>query len=441
MLIRVLPGVNLRTVLFITVILSTFALLLALFHSLPVYAAECASVETTVISCDSQASGDEQTSGIWSLLLIGINILTAGVGVLAVGGFVYAGILWTTAEDKADQLNQAKNTILNTCIGLVSFGLMYSLLQFVVPGGVFNSIAAPRTSISKQNDLNPGQEGNGEVGDTSDSNGASSQADGGSTKETQLKVATYNVLGFDHDTSASKYSNNERMQRAGRLLKGQGVEIAVLNEINSSAQRNLILGELSGWKGTSLASSNQDVVIIWDASKFKLEKSGTYSMPVLVDKPERPAPWVRLTSKASGRTVFVFGLHLSLDDANQKTGANLALNEVKQRRSKNSVLIVAGDMNSNDRSDPVTYNAFKASGMLLYARDRAKSKAGDSCDTHHPLGVQECRSTRGSHIDQIWASNDQSIVTESYAAIATQETAHISDHNPVIVKFRVPPSK
>lgn len=124
------------------------------------HAASCGGTDTIIIACEDNAQGDEQTSGIWSLLLIAINVLTAGVGVLAVGGLVYAGIMYTTAEDNAQQINKAKSIILNTCIGLVSFGLMYSLLQFLVPGGVFNSIAAPRTSISKQNNTNPGGSGN-----------------------------------------------------------------------------------------------------------------------------------------------------------------------------------------------------------------------------------------------------------------------------------------
>lgn len=129
--------------------------------STTVHAASCGGTDTVIIACEDNTQGDEQTSGIWSLLLIAINILTAGVGVLAVGGLVYAGIMYTTAEDNAQQVNKAKSIILNTCIGLVSFGLMYSMLQFLVPGGVFNSIVAPRVSVSKQNDTNPGSESNG----------------------------------------------------------------------------------------------------------------------------------------------------------------------------------------------------------------------------------------------------------------------------------------
>src|SRR3546814_860602 len=114
-------------------------LALALFGALSVsvlsptvaYAATCDKNETIFIEC-----GDD-TNGIWAILLIVINVMTAGVGVVAVLGIVYASILWTTAEDKADQLNKAKSIITNVIIGLLSFALMWAGLNFIVPGGVF----------------------------------------------------------------------------------------------------------------------------------------------------------------------------------------------------------------------------------------------------------------------------------------------------------------
>ena len=69
--------------------------------------------------------------------MIALNILTAGVGIIAVGGIVYGAILYTTAEDKADQVKKATDIITNVVIGLVMFGLMYAGLNFIVPGGVF----------------------------------------------------------------------------------------------------------------------------------------------------------------------------------------------------------------------------------------------------------------------------------------------------------------
>jgi hypothetical protein len=105
----------------------------------PVKGNDCGGVKTAIIKCDADNSGDLNKNGIWALLLIVINVMTAGVGVLAVGGIVYGSILYTTAEDKADQVNKAVDIIRNVIIGLVSFALMWALLNFIIPGGVFSA--------------------------------------------------------------------------------------------------------------------------------------------------------------------------------------------------------------------------------------------------------------------------------------------------------------
>jgi len=105
----------------------------------PIAGNGCGGVDTAVIKCDQNNSGsDIENNGIWGLLLIAINILTAGVGVLAVGGIVYAAILYTTAEDKADQIRKSTDIITNVVIGLVAFALMWAGLNLIIPGGVFS---------------------------------------------------------------------------------------------------------------------------------------------------------------------------------------------------------------------------------------------------------------------------------------------------------------
>lgn len=103
----------------------------------PVEGDDCGGVKTAIIKCDATNSGDTEDNGIWALLLIALNILTAGVGIVAVGGIVYGSILYTTAEDKADQVKKAIDIITNVIIGLVLFALMYAGLNFIIPGGVF----------------------------------------------------------------------------------------------------------------------------------------------------------------------------------------------------------------------------------------------------------------------------------------------------------------
>ncbi|PID32612.1 hypothetical protein CR956_01545 [Candidatus Saccharibacteria bacterium] len=78
-----------------------------------------------------------EKNGIWELLILVLNVMTAIVGLLAVAAIVFAGFLYVSAGDSTEQIKKAKVMITNTIIGVVLFGLMYALLQWLVPGGLF----------------------------------------------------------------------------------------------------------------------------------------------------------------------------------------------------------------------------------------------------------------------------------------------------------------
>lgn len=104
-----------------------------------VNAADCGNVNTAIISC----SGDDgktgvENSGIWSILLMAITILSAGVGVLALAGIVWGAVLYTSAGGNPEQVKKAVSVFTNVGIGVVAFAGMYVLLNFIIPGGVFN---------------------------------------------------------------------------------------------------------------------------------------------------------------------------------------------------------------------------------------------------------------------------------------------------------------
>jgi hypothetical protein len=101
----------------------------------------CGKVKTSVIGgavCNGAGEGNTaETSTIWRLLIAVLNIMTAGIGIAAVGGIVYGALLYTTAENKPDQTKKAIGIITNVVIGLVTYGLMYVFINFLIPGGVF----------------------------------------------------------------------------------------------------------------------------------------------------------------------------------------------------------------------------------------------------------------------------------------------------------------
>lgn len=90
--------------------------------------------------CDAAnepGKNDISKTGTWKLLMFALNILTALVGVVAVGALGWAGFLYATASNNANQVTKAKEMIRDVVIGLVAYALMYVLLQFLIPGGVF----------------------------------------------------------------------------------------------------------------------------------------------------------------------------------------------------------------------------------------------------------------------------------------------------------------
>lgn len=102
--------------------------------------AKCGNVDTAIINC-SQNSDDPQSpqqTGLWGILILTINIMIAGVGILALAGFIYGGYLYMTSGGSPEQVKKARMVFTNVVIGVIAFGGMYALLNFIIPGGVFN---------------------------------------------------------------------------------------------------------------------------------------------------------------------------------------------------------------------------------------------------------------------------------------------------------------
>lgn len=102
--------------------------------------ADCGGAATSIINCDqnSKKPTSAQDTGVWGLLLFAINLMTAGIGILAVGGIVWAAILYASSSDSAEQTKKAKDIIRNVAIGIIAYAAMYLGLNFLIPGGIFS---------------------------------------------------------------------------------------------------------------------------------------------------------------------------------------------------------------------------------------------------------------------------------------------------------------
>jgi len=104
-----------------------------------VSAITCGTTKTSIIGCtpNTNAKGAEGTA-LWSLLLIVINILTAGVGIVAVGGIIYGSVMYATSGGNPENVKKARTIITNVVIGIIAYAFMFTFLNFITPGGLFN---------------------------------------------------------------------------------------------------------------------------------------------------------------------------------------------------------------------------------------------------------------------------------------------------------------
>jgi hypothetical protein len=66
----------------------------------------------------------------------GINFLSALAGIALIASLMIAGFQYMTAQDDPSKVQKSKARIIQTLLALLLFIFMYSLLNFLVPGGV-----------------------------------------------------------------------------------------------------------------------------------------------------------------------------------------------------------------------------------------------------------------------------------------------------------------
>jgi hypothetical protein len=95
---------------------------------------------TAIIACpsnnDPNAEEYERT-GLWSVLILAINILSGLAALAALGGIIYGSVLYTSAGGSQEQVKKAMGVFTNVGIGIIAFAAMYVLLNFLIPGGAF----------------------------------------------------------------------------------------------------------------------------------------------------------------------------------------------------------------------------------------------------------------------------------------------------------------
>jgi flagellar biosynthesis protein FlhB len=80
-----------------------------------------------------------KTNGIVTDLNNIVKVLSGLAGIAIVGTIILGGIQYSAAGDKPEALQKAKQRITNGLLALGVFLLIFAFLQWIIPGGIFNS--------------------------------------------------------------------------------------------------------------------------------------------------------------------------------------------------------------------------------------------------------------------------------------------------------------
>lgn len=94
----------------------------------------CGQARVNLIACDANKSGAEVFNEV---LIIGLRVVTFLVGIAAVAGLAWGAVLYSKAEDDQSKVSEARGLIRNVVIGILLYGFLVAIINWLVPGGVF----------------------------------------------------------------------------------------------------------------------------------------------------------------------------------------------------------------------------------------------------------------------------------------------------------------
>lgn len=115
------------------IILSFFAVTSPAMATSSTVATNFGETKNAIILTDCAEKDNGHGEGIICIIQLVINILTIGIGVVAVIGITIAGIQYITAGGNEEQTRKAKRRIFEIVIGLAAYAVIYLILYFLLP--------------------------------------------------------------------------------------------------------------------------------------------------------------------------------------------------------------------------------------------------------------------------------------------------------------------
>ena len=345
---------------------------IAVLHSTPTLAATCGSVDTAIISgdlCDGlaqndkEASSDSSKSPIVGVFMFVLNILTALVGIVAIGALVFAGVLYASASANAAQVTKAKEYIQNTVIGLVCYAIMMVGLSFLLPGGLVGP-----GGITLKNGIPAGGPISFIPVVTLGDKKATSNSDGSTTNSTNNPRTTFEmVIG---SWNVYKYGKSSNAVDGVKTLVGE-TDILGLQEAKGDSSKIRAAVACSSCSNSMYPTSKSGplkISVVWDKTKLSVISKGHFNggyQPAY--HLQREFVWIKFKSKVSGKVFYYINTHFPHRGYTKKSGDWYYTNsangkawqthmeklvaKIKTFQKDNLPIFVTGDFNFNYRAD------------------------------------------------------------------------------------------
>ena len=217
---------------------------------------ETTEIETNLMGTIEE-SKDSNDCGVYTTINLIIMFLTFGVAIAATVGLVITAIIYITSGDNANRLAMAKTRALEIVVGLGIYAVMWSLSQWLIPGGIMNDgeicKQVASNSVSEDDEEDEAKDGKEEIaeeeeveisGVTETSNGGKgSGAKGASNDSGKVSLKGKKVL-VEGDSIQTK-EFGQFLTEMAKSLKAKSITNKAVSGSTLAYNRNGKVGEKS----------------------------------------------------------------------------------------------------------------------------------------------------------------------------------------------------
>ncbi len=180
---------------------------------------------------------------IAGLLLLILKILVYGLGAAATVGVVIAGIQYMTARDNESQVAAAKQRLLNIVIGLVAWAVMWTVMNWLIPGGMTLDTSQSFAEVcpEDQTDSNNGGSASGGNASSGGNNTGTNNSTGGNQGNNNNQGGNDTSQSNNHTVNGVTKVEYEGTTYAFPLKGATQTNIKAINDLTGTSQQG------NGW--------------------------------------------------------------------------------------------------------------------------------------------------------------------------------------------------